>query len=58
MDIHYLFIKVHPRVPTGLRAHDVISGVYKENFAGDGAGQGTTQEESGIANIALFDIAA
>ncbi len=39
-------------------SHNIIARINEENFAGDGAGIGATQEERGIAYVTLFDVSA
>jgi hypothetical protein len=62
----YLLVAVYAGLPTGthnhvivfLRAHDIVAGIDKHDFPGNGTRQVAAQEERGVANIALLDIAA
>ena len=42
----------------GLDPHDVIAGIDIDDLAGDGAGEVRGQEEAGLANVFLDDVAA
>src|SRR5450755_2725850 len=41
-----------------LRAHDIVTSIDEHNLAGNGAGIVASQEERGIAHLALLDVAA
>src|SRR5690349_9236691 len=48
----FLFMRIENLCP-----HNIVARINKHDFARDGASIMTAQEESGIAHIALFDIA-